>query len=194
MGNGFRTKTAFPLIAAALLLGTGCIETGLQKYASGAVMEDCTNATPEFASEVEDAVFRSVNAERISRNVQELARDAALDAAAKEWAGRMASERSYGHNYGHDFAENVAFEAIGDFDRSSSGTYRKRYGPCLRDDYPEILGELLTDRWMSSRGHRGNLLDEEFGRIGIGVKLGREPEKYGPEYADFGFYAVQNFD
>lgn len=98
-----------------------------------------------------DEVFRLTNIERGKRGITLLERDTELERAAQQHSIWMADNRRLKHSRhtpgGWD-AENVA---------------------AGQDTAEEVMRS-----WMTSTGHRRNILDPSMKRIGIGMALGRQ--------------------
>jgi uncharacterized protein YkwD len=103
-----------------------------------------------------------VNRERRRARRAPLARDAALDRAAQQRADDMA-RRQY---YGHTAPDGITFvEVLEDADYDA---YSMAENIALGQD---TVGEAMTG-WMDSRGHRQNLLEADFTKVGFGVAIG----------------------
>jgi uncharacterized protein YkwD len=112
-------------------------------------------AAPDVDDEA--ALTAMVNAARKAEGLSPLARDSSLDKLAREHSVVMRNARLIGHDVGHGSPEQRLHEG----------------GISFRTPGENIAGAKNIVRahralWMSP-SHRGNLLEERFGRVGIGV-------------------------
>ena len=116
-----------------------------------------------------DATLCLLNGERADRGLPPLAADDRLAAAASAFAGDLVAGSYFSHT-GRDGSDLV--------DRIRRTGY-------ITDDRPWHVGENLAwgtgalaapaaivQAWMNSQGHRDNILNAEFGEIGIGIVAG----------------------
>lgn len=128
------------------------------------------------AERVTGATLCLLNKERAKRHRKRLRHDAELHAAAMAYAKQMARRNFFDH-----------VEPDGDdlLDRIRRTTYLDEVtGWALGENIAWGSGRLATPReivrsWMSSPGHKRNILDKRFTDIGIGVAIGA-PVKGGP--------------
>lgn len=126
--------------------------------------------TPAEITAYEDEVWSIVNNERSSEGLPSLTRDPELDAIAQGHSDHM-------RNVG-----TMAHDGIGD------GTVSSRYADagytCIMSGENVARGQstpaAVMNAWMNSPGHRANILNSNFNRIGIGLAMP-------------GFYWTQNF-
>lgn len=137
---------------------------------------------------IEDTIYELTNQHRLAAGLQPLMRDAKIDAIARSHSQDMA-DRNY---FDHDTPEGWD-----PTDRGNAAGYpcRKDYG----NHYTFGLGENIfwhsgtrydaerlayetVDGWMNSPGHRQNIMDSSYDRIGVGVAIGGGA-----------VYATQNF-
>jgi len=125
--------------------------------------------TADTVAAVEDAVLCLLNGERADRGLAQLAENAQLAQAALGHATDMV-QRDY---FSHDSPDGATMT-----DRIAATGY-------LPDDASWLVGENLAwgtgslataraimDAWMSSEGHRANILNPRFREIGMGTALG----------------------
>ena len=177
-------------------------ETNSQKYAGG---------SPLNRGEIKQWVIEFTNEERISAGLQPLRHDAAISDIARSHSENMArlglishdiggrdpTDRAMtaGYNcrayrgdgpYSYGLSENVA-----EHPRVTQWMGRGRsYNPVDYDRDAEAAARGLVQGWMSSPGHRENILDRDSRRIGVGIAIQEAPE-YG--YVSETVYATQNF-
>lgn len=132
-------------------------------------------------------IHNATNDARAASGLPPLARDARLDGIARGHAADMAA-RGY---FSHDTPEG-----LDPTDRAAAAGYacEKRDGAVVwtgvaeniymsgHSAYTEAAAAGSVDSWMDSPGHRQNILNDRYGRLGVGVAIGGGD-----------FYAVQNF-
>jgi uncharacterized protein YkwD len=111
----------------------------------------------------EQKIFELVNKERIKRGLDNLSWNSKLADLARNYSQKMAKENFFDHidNNGDSIAERVNAWRI---------TKWKKIGENLfmsagYDDFSKIA----IKGWMKSRGHRENILDENYNETGIGI-------------------------
>jgi uncharacterized protein YkwD len=139
MANGFR------VLVALLLLGLGlCLILG-QKPEVPVEPEETEERVevPAYrASEYEQEVIRLTNIERTSRGLRALSVTEPLMKDAKHWSGVQASRsKMYHSKMGH--GENVA--------------------------YGQRTPQSVMQAWMTSPGHRRNILNSRYTQLGVGA-------------------------
>ena len=111
------------------------------------LMAGCTQVSPVYKQDINTAYLQLLhNKERGQRDLPQLQYDKELEAFAQKWAEHMASRGSLRHsNLG--FSGNMKGEniAMGQKDEDA-----------------------VTKAWMSSRGHRANILNSKFTHAGFG--------------------------
>lgn len=176
--------------------------TNSRKYVGG---------SPLNRGEIEEWVIKFTNEERISAGLQSLRHDAGISDIARSHSenmarlGRLSHDiegrdptdramaagyncRAYGGDgsYSYGLSENIA-----EHPRVTQWLGRGRsYHPVDYDQDAEEAARGLVEGWMSSPGHRENILDRESRRIGVGIAIQEAPE-YG--YVSETIYATQNF-
>src|SRR5262249_33273772 len=114
-----------------------------------------TQATAAIAKEI----IRLTNQERQNAGLKPLVEDAKLTRAAQDYAALMASLQQVGHDVGgHSFAQRVTDAGI--LGPSGAAENVNNYSPTAEDS---------VRYWMSSEGHRANILNPNFTQIGVGV-------------------------
>ena len=155
------------------------------------------------SSVIEDHIYELTNSEREKRGLPMLVRVSTIDSIARSHSQDM-SERNYfahdtpegldptargakagydcrkdyGSYYSYGLAENI----------SQSYTYSSYVTPGLTSSYAWMADEAavakeIVDGWMASQGHRENILDGSYDRIGVGVAINSDEE----------IYSTQNF-
>lgn len=123
----------------------------------GGSSSDWTEPTPtgdvQTGYSMRDGIYSATNTERTKAGLTLLRRDSCLQISAQKWANKLAAQgylehqdlsRTYEECGGYSLGENVAYSAY------SSGA-------------------VMVDQWMKSAGHRANILNPGFHRIGVGT-------------------------
>lgn len=121
--------------------------------------------TPAELLSLEDELFESINAVRSADGLVMTRRSAALDAIARAHSADMGERDFFAH-------ENP--EGLGPADRleSAGEGFSRVTENIFRTDAPDDLVRLAVDGWLSSAGHRANILDEQVTESGIGIVRG----------------------
>jgi uncharacterized protein YkwD len=117
---------------------------------------------------VEDLVFEITNRARWDRGLAPLSKDEELTNVARSYSDDMLVRRFFDHTTpdGISFDERIAdhyphwVSLVGENIWSASG-----YNP----GNPQKLAKEIVNDWMSSPGHRDNLLSPNFTHLGVGV-------------------------
>ena len=176
--------------------------TNPQKYAGG---------SPLNRGEIEKWVIELTNEERISAGLQPLRHDVAISDIARSHSENMARLGLMSHDIGgRDPTDRAmtagyncrAYRGDGSYSYGLSENVAEHprvtqwmglgmsYRPVDYDRDAEEAARGLVQGWMSSPGHRENILDRDSRRIGVGIAIQEEPE-YG--YVSETIYATQNF-
>lgn len=120
-----------------------------------------TRAVTDLAA-VRQQLLEQSNRARFAAELRLLRVDQCLERVAQEYADRMLAEGFYGH-YGAE-GEDVLARV------RAAGCRRRRVAENLargQTTAAEVVGE-----WLDSPGHRDNLLDPHYRRVGFGLALG----------------------
>jgi len=124
--------------------------------------------------EVEQMVFRFANDARRRHGLPSLARDAGLDVLAGEHSDDMLRRNFFSHinPEGRSLKDRLAPVSGGAFSRTGENIWR---GSGQNYNDSRLLAGMIMNSWMSSPGHRDNILRPEYTHTGIGIgALGRE--------------------
>ena len=148
--------------------------------------------------QLEDRTHELINAERIERGLSPLdhiekirliARSHSEDMAARDYFAHTSPEglsptdrgneagydcrKNYGSYYTYGLAENIHQGWLYD-------SYRTLNGRIVSYDWftLEGLARTAVDGWMTSPGHRQNILDDSYDRTGIGVAIAEDGKVY----------------
>ena len=173
-----------------------------QKYAGG---------SPLNRGEIERWVIEFTNEERVGAGLQPLHHDAAISDIARSHSEDMARLGLMSHDIGgRDPTDRAmtagyncrAYRGDGSYSYGLSENVAEHprvtqwmglgmsYRPVDYDHGAEEAARGLVQGWMSSPGHRENILDRDSRRIGVGIAIQEAPE-YG--YVSETIYATQNF-
>jgi uncharacterized protein YkwD len=114
--------------------------------------------TQSTAQKLASDLFERLNAERRARGLAALDWDGDLARIAGDWSAEMASSRNFRHR---DLGAAGSLPGMSKF--SSLGE-----NIAWVEGYPN-MGNQLHVGWMRSEGHRANMLQRGFDRVGIGV-------------------------
>ncbi len=123
------------------------------------------NYDVEFLSKVEDEVLRLSNEERAKAGLKPMSMDSSMRNAARYKAEEMLQYRYFDHNSPYTGSPfellkkfNVSYNAAGENIQSSTGRSKA-----------SVTAEYIVTNWMNSPGHRANILNGNFTRMGVGV-------------------------
>ena len=155
---------------------------------------DSVDVTSAKTRSIEYSILRYTNQERVARDRGLLKLDSALSKIARGHSRNMVEKGFFAHDNPDgqgptDRAEEAGYEMGTD-----GGTYGiaeninkmptgRVSGFGYVDDHPDSIAKATVKNWMESSGHRKNLLNSTYGKIGIGVA-------YDGEF----YYATQNFN
>lgn len=147
------------LFASAVLLA-GCSEAPLAANPASSAPAAAAPAGPPQEGSIERQLFEALNRERRERALEELRWDARLARAARKHSEQMADRGELTHQFPGEepvrsriAAEGVRFTASAENVGFASTVERVHGG------------------WMSSPGHRANILNEKYNAVGIGVAM-----------------------
>ena len=130
---------------------------------------------------VEDLVFAMTNRLRRIRGVAPLIRDTELRKVARAFSDDMLVRRFFGHTTpdGVPFYRRI---------RSHYPHWVRAVGENIWESFgythnsPQTLAKLIMADWMSSPGHRANLLDPDYTNMGVGVSARQHMIKVTQEF------------
>ena len=148
----------FSAFAAALLVGCVVPMSGAPP-ASGASRTSASS--PSSLSATESRIFDLINAQRRSQGLRPLAHNPQLDQMAKIQAANMARFQKMAHDI-----PDASLPTLGDRARYVGYRY-SRISENVALGYPNA--EAVVNGWMTSTGHRRNILDGGVVETGIGI-------------------------
>ena len=174
--------------------------------------ERYVGGNPLDPREIEKWVIEFTNEERVSRNLRTLRHDSEISEIARSHSKDMGRLQTLSHVIGGKDATDRSLAAGYDC-RAYRGDGSYTYGLSeniaehprvtlwrgrgVSSWYPQTYyrdakeaAQSLVSGWMSSSGHRENILDRESRRVGVGIFIRESPE-YG--YTDETIYATQGF-
>jgi uncharacterized protein YkwD len=158
--EGAAKRVSFPaVLAATVLAALLLVPIGAAGTATGSV------GTPHALVPLELATLDRINAVREENGLRPLTLDEALSSAATAHCRQMLGDGFFGHQAagGASFARRVAYYyPVGNAARYGIGENLLYAGGAL--DASRIVSS-----WMSSPGHRDNLLSPSFRQLGIAV-------------------------
>ena len=185
--------------------------SGVQETSRATTSQKYAGGSPLNREEIERWVIEFTNEERSSAGLQPLRHDAAISDIARSHSENMARLGVLSHDIGGSDPTDRAM-ASGYNCRAYSGDGSYTYGLSENvAEYPRVtqwmgqggsyhpvdyshdaedMARELVQGWMSSPGHRENILERDSRKIGVGVAIQESPE-YG--YISETAYATQNF-
>ena len=118
--------------------------------------------------EVENLVFAMTNQIRQAHGLAPLSRDAELWNAARAFSDDMLVRQFFDHTTpdGVPFYRRIR-NHYPHWVRTLGENIWESYG--YEHNAPKTLAKLIVADWMSSPGHRGNMLDPDYTHLGVGV-------------------------
>lgn len=155
----------------------------------GTTVEETIGRIPETTEqpstlEIERYIFNYTNNERNERGIDPLEWDDELAEIAREHsrdmiendffdhtnlAGETPTDRAKRHGYSlhKDLGGGWYSEGIGENIATMATGYVQGHGYVNNDS--ESIARALVDSWMNSTGHRENILNQDYDKIGVGV-------------------------
>ncbi|WP_185972540.1 CAP domain-containing protein [Georgenia yuyongxinii] len=169
-------RSALAAIAAATLsVPVGIAGLAPAAAAAPAGVAPAATAQATWTTQLETEVFEKINAYRAAQGAGPLTRNASIDGVARAWSQTQAGQGRMSHNPGYGqqmpagasaWSENVAYLAGYDV---------------------EQMAAIFVDGWISSPGHRRNLLDADMTHTGVGIAQNSAGEVYATQ--NFGRYS-----
>ena len=131
---------------------------------------------------IELAVVKLTNAERAKAGLDPLRHSERVSEIARAHSMDMAQTGIYAHNINGQDPSDRARRAGYPCGLAENIHKRPRLGFSNAED---MAGKLVED-WMDSPGHKRNILDSEYQRIGVGVFVAES-------HSDVWVYSTQNF-
>lgn len=115
-----------------------------------------------WTNAVEATIFARVNEVRANAGASRVTRPSAMDKVARDWSATMGRTGTFVHNPRYSDQIPNGWSAAGE--NIARRSYRS-------SDSADAVGRALMDLWMNSPGHRENILNPLFNRIGVGVAV-----------------------
>lgn len=164
-------------------------DTGVVPPSSSSQSPSQPDTKSAFIEQVEDHVHRMTNDERTSRGIYHLADDSRLDGIARGHSQDMAARNYFDHDTPEERDPTDRGMAVGYDCTKDYGSYYT-YGLAENiftisrgGSNAEALARQIVDSWMNSPGHRQNILELDYDRLGVGIAVSRTGA----------VYATQNF-
>lgn len=142
-----------------------------------------------FIRQVEVHVHDMTNEARASHGIRHLASDGRLDGIARDHSQDMADRNYFDHDTPEGRDPTDRGMAVGYNCRKDYGSYytyglaENIYSISWAGSNPERVARQMVDSWMTSPGHRQNILESDYDVLGVGIALSRSGA----------LYATQNF-
>ncbi len=154
-----RVQTFFAAFAVALLVAGCAIPVGAPAPSPPSPAN--AGASPSAYSGTEARIFALINAERQHQGLPALVYNSQLDRMAKIQAANMARLQKMAHTL-----PESQLPTLGDRARFVAYPFG-RLAENVAQGYPNA--ETVVQGWMTSRGHRHNVLDAGIVETGIGI-------------------------
>lgn len=116
---------------------------------------DVPAVSPSGLSQVENEIIHLTNQHRADHGLHPLQHDPALSANSRSWSEHMAAHRDFRHSDQWNVAENIAATSE-----------------------PNPSARTFVDMWLNSDGHRANILNPQYNRIGVGLATSADGSTY----------------
>jgi len=160
------------LLAAGLVIFCPQIAPLISQVSTSPVVRQPAPVLPppgvNHLTKVEELIFTMTNQARRAKGLAPLIKDAELTNVARAYSNDMLVRRFFDHTT----PDGVSFDAritnhyhhwvrvVGENIWSALG-----YNP----GNPQKIAKMIVDDWMSSPGHRDNVLDPDYTHLGVGV-------------------------
>ncbi|MFV0388412.1 MAG: CAP domain-containing protein [Pyrinomonadaceae bacterium] len=126
--------------------------------------QSVTNSPIDESTQIENEIYYLVNVKRNSLKKVQLGIDNKIAVVARNYSKRMAKEGFFSHEdrNGENVVARVKKARIKGWRRLGENLY---FGDADSKDF----AELVVDAWLSSAGHRRNLLSDDWTQMGVGV-------------------------
>lgn len=151
-------------------VNSGCvqIETGVPYTGEAPSAEAVSPAAPSDLAAVKQNVIDRTNALRAERGISALAADDQLMQAAQVRADEMAATGTYSHTR----PDGRKYYTVTDCRQVGENIHQI---PLLYlEQQKTALAETLVYSWSKSAGHMGNMTDESYAAIGVGLARGTD--------------------
>ncbi|OPY35344.1 MAG: Cysteine-rich secretory protein family protein [Methanoregula sp. PtaU1.Bin051] len=147
---------------------------------------DITQNRQDISPAIEDAIFRYTNEERQKSQRSPLQYDRSLSAIARAHSTDMAQNDFFSHTNlkGEDPTDRATRSGYSVHKELGSGWYSEGIaenigkmptGNVVGIGYvssdPDSIAKAQVNSWMTSPGHRSNILNSQYSRIGVGVSF-----------------------
>lgn len=151
-----------------VLLGTAPDTAAAEQQGRGLVPSD----EEALRKEMEEGIFQVINQAREERGFSPLRQDQRLQQIARRHSQDMANRRFFAHFNpdGRDVVERLQTANITDFTAAGENIFSKKK---VEDPAPVVVRE-----WLSSPGHRKNVLNPRYTIGGVGIARGERGELY----------------
>lgn len=174
--------------AEPVVAGVEGVVSGISGIASSDSSSNSQDGADLDAREIERLIYEQVNERRVEHGRNRLSLDPGLSDVARSHSRDMGVRDYYAHESldGETPADRAAgvCSAVGE-NINTEDLFRPVRAPVgtvtLQNE--EEIADHLMNQWMNSEGHRENILNGRYSRVGIGVYITEDNE----------VYATQNF-
>jgi uncharacterized protein YkwD len=167
------------IAAAAAALSAGVAAPASAGVTACSSSTATTPPTVENVDQVERTVLCLVNRERTSRGLKRLRADGRLARAAARHSQDMVRRGYFSHVSPGGSTMTERIKATGWFSGARSYAFAENLA---WGSGTLATAESIVEGWMRSPGHRQNILNGRYGRLGVGVALGTPRELDGATY------------
>jgi uncharacterized protein YkwD len=129
-------------------------------------------AAPVSLTAMEQDMFQRHNQERANAGLAPLQLDATLESVARTRAEDMAAKNYFAHTSPSGQTAFIILDQLG-------YKYVMAGENIARNNYPDAQSvEVAMTGFMNSAGHRANILEPRFTKVGIGTAVGADGMKY----------------
>jgi uncharacterized protein YkwD len=126
--------------------------------------------TPASESNIENQIFQLTNNERKNNGVNPLVYDSSLAAIARAHSQDMLNNNFFSHiNLNGDDPSERASKAGYNIHKSYQVGVAENIGMTEGYVSSSSVAQEFIDMWMNSPGHRSNILNSQYNRLGVGV-------------------------
>jgi uncharacterized protein YkwD len=162
------------LLAGALLAFCPVVMPLVHQALSPPVLKQAKPVLPppgvKYLEKVEDLVFEMTNQRRRSQGLAPLSKDAELRNVARAYSNDMLVRRFFDHTTpdGVSFHERISAHYRHWVSFTGENIW-SAWG--YKTSNTQNLAKEMVDDWLSSPGHRANMLDPDFTHLGVGVSV-----------------------
>ena len=177
------------IVGAAILIGVYFLWINLASIAPESIkpvvnfVDAYTAKSVDHSIEIEPLILKYTNQERSSRGLPELASDSKLQIIARDHSRDMAVNNFFNHvnpagedptaraaRHGYPTTKNFgSYYMVGIGENIGDMAVGNVEGIGLVPNDANAIAKAMVNQWMNSPGHRANILNAQYSRLGAGV-------------------------